>query len=129
MKTVSLSEVLNILKQAGIPATFYVIGSEVEKSPEIAKRIVAEGHELDNHSYSHPRFYLKSQKELEIKGEQEQTNFLVNYTVEHTTAGSIIILHPFCDEACKPTRNALPEIITKLKEQGYRFVTISELIE
>ncbi len=47
-------KLLDILRQKGVRATFYVIGSNVAKYPEIARRIVSEGHEIANHSYTHP---------------------------------------------------------------------------
>ncbi len=47
-------KLLDILRQKGVRATFFVIGSNVAKYPEIARRIVAEGHEIANHSYTHP---------------------------------------------------------------------------
>lgn len=47
-------QLLDILRQNGVRATFYVIGRNVEAHPEIARRIVAEGHEIANHSWSHP---------------------------------------------------------------------------
>lgn len=45
---------LDILRQRNIKATFYVIGKSVNLYPEIARRIVAEGHEIGNHTYNHP---------------------------------------------------------------------------
>lgn len=45
--------ILDILKQKGVRATFFVTGKQVHKYPEIAKRIVAEGHDIGNHTYSH----------------------------------------------------------------------------
>lgn len=45
---------LDILRQKGVRATFFVIGRNVEAYPEIARRIVSEGHEIANHSWSHP---------------------------------------------------------------------------
>lgn len=45
---------LDMLKERGIKATFYVIGKNVAQYPEIMQRMVAEGHEIGNHSYSHP---------------------------------------------------------------------------
>lgn len=45
---------LDILKARNIRATFYVIGWRVAKYPDIVKRIVDEGHELGNHTWSHP---------------------------------------------------------------------------
>ena len=47
-------QVLNVLKENGVPATFFVVGKNVERYPELVKRIVAEGHQLGNHTYSHP---------------------------------------------------------------------------
>lgn len=53
-------EVLDILKEQNVKATFYMIGQNIEKYPVQAKRIQTEGHDLGNHSYSHKRFLLKS---------------------------------------------------------------------
>lgn len=46
--------VLNILKRYQVPATFFVIGQSCEKYPEIMERVLTEGHEIENHTYSHP---------------------------------------------------------------------------
>ena len=56
-------ELLKILQANNIKATFFLIGREVEKYPEIARRIVAEGHEIGNHSYSHPIYLFSSATE------------------------------------------------------------------
>ena len=45
--------ILNILKSNGVKATFFCIGNRIEKHPELAKRIIEEGHIIGNHSYSH----------------------------------------------------------------------------
>ena len=45
---------LDILRAEGVRATFYVIGRNVETYPDIARRIVSEGHEIANHTWSHP---------------------------------------------------------------------------
>lgn len=45
--------VLSILKSNNIKATFFVIGTEVEKNPELLKQIYQEGHSIGNHSYNH----------------------------------------------------------------------------
>lgn len=47
------SQILDILKENNIKATFFVIGKNVELYPQITRRILAEGHVLGNHSYSH----------------------------------------------------------------------------
>jgi peptidoglycan/xylan/chitin deacetylase (PgdA/CDA1 family) len=46
---------LDILKQRNIKATFFMIGQNAERNPEIVKRILAEGHEIGNHSWTHPQ--------------------------------------------------------------------------
>jgi peptidoglycan/xylan/chitin deacetylase (PgdA/CDA1 family) len=45
---------LDILKERGIKATFFVVGRNVEEYPDIVRRMAAEGHEVANHSWSHP---------------------------------------------------------------------------
>ena len=45
--------ILDILKNYGIRATFYVCGNMVEAYPQVLKRIYSEGHAIGNHSYNH----------------------------------------------------------------------------
>ncbi len=45
---------LDMLKQRGLKATFFVVGQCAAEYPDIMKRIVAEGHEIASHSWSHP---------------------------------------------------------------------------
>lgn len=54
--------ILSILERFKAKATFFVVGSMVRANPGTARRIVAEGHEIANHSYSHPM--LPSRSEL-----------------------------------------------------------------
>ena len=48
-------KLLDMLKERNIKATFFVIGKCVAEYPDIAKRIVDEGHEIANHSWNHPQ--------------------------------------------------------------------------
>ena len=48
--------ILDLLRQAGVRATFFLCGHNVERFPDHARRIAAEGHEIGNHTYSHPYF-------------------------------------------------------------------------
>jgi peptidoglycan/xylan/chitin deacetylase (PgdA/CDA1 family) len=61
-------EILEILAQYGVSATFFLCGANVERLPEIARSIADAGHEIGNHSHSHPYLFLRSpsaiQKEL-----------------------------------------------------------------
>ncbi len=62
-------KILDVLRDANIKATFFLIGENVEKYPEIARKIADDGHEIGNHSFSHPIYLFcsanKVQKELE----------------------------------------------------------------
>jgi len=52
-------QILDILRERGVTATFFLCGRNVERHPEIARRIVAEGHTIGNHTYSHPFPYFR----------------------------------------------------------------------
>lgn len=46
---------LDMLKERGVRATFFVLGQRAAQHPELLRRIVEEGHELANHSWNHPQ--------------------------------------------------------------------------
>lgn len=46
--------ILDVLKEKGVPAAFFVTGHFVKDQPELLKRMAAEGHLIGNHSWSHP---------------------------------------------------------------------------
>ena len=50
--------VLDLLAAAGVHATFFLIGERAARAPAVVKRIAAEGHELANHSWSHPNLWF-----------------------------------------------------------------------
>lgn len=61
----STPQVLDVLKKHGVKASFFCIGRKSEQSPEIIKRIVAEGHLIGNHSYLHEsKFPLYGKKKM-----------------------------------------------------------------
>lgn len=61
--------VLDILGEHNVTASFFMIGRQVESFPGIAERALAEGHEIGNHSYSHPIYLYhhacRTRQELE----------------------------------------------------------------
>jgi peptidoglycan/xylan/chitin deacetylase (PgdA/CDA1 family) len=63
---------LDMLKQREIHATFFVVGRLATASPNIVQRMVAEGHEIANHSWSHPQ--LSSMAEDEVRDQLQQTH-------------------------------------------------------
>ena len=50
----NMEPMLDALKKHNVSATFFVVGHFLETSPEIVKRMVAEGHTIGNHTYHHP---------------------------------------------------------------------------
>lgn len=65
-------QVLEVLKECHVPATFFVVGQNVAKYPELVKRIAAEGHQLGNHTYHHIDL-LKADRRV-IAEEVDSTN-------------------------------------------------------
>lgn len=69
-------QVLDLLDQYKMKATFFCIGQQLMQYPEIAKRIIAEGHSIGNHSYTHKKdIAFSSPKEME--GEIQQTDDMI----------------------------------------------------
>jgi peptidoglycan-N-acetylglucosamine deacetylase len=67
--------ILELLRREQVRATFFVIGSAVARQPELARRIVGDGHELGNHSFSHRPLLLTSPRT--IRREVETTDSLI----------------------------------------------------
>lgn len=59
------AEYLKVLEDFQVPALFFLVGSRVEKHPEIVKKIVEKGFEIGSHSYGHGRLTLLKQNVLE----------------------------------------------------------------
>ncbi|PWV90955.1 peptidoglycan/xylan/chitin deacetylase (PgdA/CDA1 family) [Paenibacillus cellulosilyticus] len=57
-------QILSLFREVGGHATFYMIGSQVEANPDIARMVLAEGHELGNHTYTHPNLTERSTEEI-----------------------------------------------------------------
>ena len=60
-------KILDILKTYDVPAVFFVVGTRVQDSPEIVRRIVDEGHEIGVHTYSHPNIANISDLRLRLE--------------------------------------------------------------
>jgi len=57
-------KLMELFKKEGVKATFYVLGKNVKKSPGIAKKAFDAGHEIGNHSYTHPHLPKKTAEEV-----------------------------------------------------------------
>jgi peptidoglycan-N-acetylglucosamine deacetylase len=67
---------LDLLGEHGAHASFFLIGKQVERHPGLAERIVAEGHALGNHSFSHPSSFGKTSLQQQLQ-EIERTDQLL----------------------------------------------------
>lgn len=163
-------KVLVLLDQYDAKATFFMLGSNVEYYPDIVKSIMEAGHELGNHTWSHPD--LTALGSDSVMQEVQNTNKIIEkttgkkptvfrppygatneqvetavkmtpvlWTVDtmdwksrdpnailqivkgNVEEGAIILLHDIHDS----TVDALEPILKYLDEEGYNFVTISEL--
>ena len=56
-------QLLDILRRAGVRATFFLVGADVQRYPDLARRIAREGHTIGNHSWDHPVFAGLSRRE------------------------------------------------------------------
>ncbi|YBZ95451.1 polysaccharide deacetylase family protein [Bacillus sp. AK031] len=56
-------QLLDILQEANGKATFFMIGEQMEKCPDVVKEVSAQGHEIGNHTYKHPRLSALSRED------------------------------------------------------------------
>ncbi|MGA2091017.1 MAG: polysaccharide deacetylase family protein [Endomicrobiales bacterium] len=61
------SEILDELKEFNVKATFFVIGENLERHPDVIERIWKEGHEIGNHTYTHPNIGTISEKRATLE--------------------------------------------------------------
>lgn len=171
-------EILDILAEYGVHATFFAVGDNIKAHPEIIQREIDEGHEIGNHTYSH-KFLKKASRQTVIDELSKFDDMMLEmfeyksklfrppggiyndtlcdaakdmgYTVvlwsidtrdwAHTPAskickdicdgaesGDIILMHDYISGS-SPTPSVLRIIIPKLLDEGYEFVTVSELME
>ncbi|MGH9470064.1 MAG: polysaccharide deacetylase family protein [Terriglobia bacterium] len=64
--------ILDILKEYGVTATFFVNGKLVDRFPETLRRIAGENHAIGNHTYSHLFLYLKTRKRIAAEIDRTQ---------------------------------------------------------
>lgn len=165
--------VLKILKQADAKATFFVIGQNVVHFPKVMKDILADGHDIGNHSFSHkakpaaaqgvPEVHRTAQTIVFTTGSRPTlyrppygitTNSttraayskgyaVVNWTtdtndwkknspiskraLEFMRPGEIVLMHSTSGK--ERTVKALPNIIAGYKKKGFRFVTMTEMLD
>ena len=103
-------EVLDLLKKYNVKAIFFCIGKNIEMYPEIVKQIIAEGHLVGNHSYSHSPFF-DFYNAKKITEEIQQTDTLL----EKFTSKKINFFRP-------PYGVTTPSIRRALKITGHKVI-------
>ena len=74
-------KILDVLKKYKVHATFFLVGENVKNYPDLAERILKEGHEIGNHTYTHGRVsersFFEMRKEIELceSAIYEQTDY------------------------------------------------------
>jgi peptidoglycan-N-acetylglucosamine deacetylase len=104
--TIYTPQVLEIFQKVNGKATFFMIGEQMEKAPELVKEAAELGHEIGNHTYSHPKLSQISRDEAEK--EIDQTKGLIE---ELTGEKPVLFRPPYLDY-----NNETSQI---LKEKGY----------
>jgi peptidoglycan/xylan/chitin deacetylase (PgdA/CDA1 family) len=64
-------KVLDVLREEGVKAAFFVIGKNAEKHPKLLKQILDEGHVVGNHTYNHAYVFSKSAAEKQVTEGQD----------------------------------------------------------
>jgi peptidoglycan/xylan/chitin deacetylase (PgdA/CDA1 family) len=82
--------ILDVLAEHQLCGTFFLIGCHVERFPQTARRVVAGGHEIGNHSYSHPIYLFRSAGETRRQLERTQA------VIAATTGVSPRLARPPC---------------------------------
>lgn len=90
-RTAVVDELVGVLAKHHVRATFFVCGAEIREHPQAAAKLVAAGHELGNHSYSHARMVLKSP--AFVRSEYERTDALIRSAGQR---GPIHVRAPYC---------------------------------
>ncbi len=112
--------ILDILKQYGVKATFFVLGVKVEDNPRLLRRILEEGHEIGIHSYTHPDMYVASEERILLELNASQR------LIETITGRSTILFRP-------PYSDCMPHTAAELRPfkiaQDMGYLTVAYTID
>lgn len=74
------TQILDLLEKYNAKGTFFIVGEQAEKNPEIVLRMYEEGHELANHTFTHPNSTNVSKIRKEIKQTNDTIYSITGYT-------------------------------------------------
>ena len=114
-------QVLDILKQKHVPATFFVVGVNVEEHPDLIQREYREGHTIGNHTYTHPNIATSSAEATDRQLSMTQR------LIEHATGRATTLFRPPYNADSEPQTPM--EITPILRAQNQNYVTVGERID
>ena len=110
-------QILDILKKKGVQATFFMLGINMEKHPDLVQRVLREGHLIGVHTYTHPNIALVSVERARLEFNATQR------LLESITGQSTVLFRPPYNADTNPHD---PEELVPIKlaqQMGYMAVT------
>ncbi|MDX2156365.1 MAG: glycosyltransferase [Hyphomicrobiaceae bacterium] len=105
--------ILDILAEKGVKATFYIVGTNAARHPEIVRRIYAEGHDIGNHSYSHPDMMKLGRQEI-----ARDLNSVQRLLESEVGINTVLFRAPYAMAMYREFVIA-PQLISTVSELGY----------
>ncbi|MCL6573358.1 MAG: glycosyltransferase [Bacillus sp. (in: Bacteria)] len=106
-------DILKILKQYQIPAAFFIIGNKAMLQQDIVKQMYRDGHEIGNHTFSHPDINQLSDEQLKL--ELNSTQRIIQGITGHT---SLLYRSPYGDEEAKYLQSSFQRM-RDISQMGY----------
>jgi len=115
------SQILDELKELHVPATFFLIGENAERYPSLVRRIWREGHEIGNHSFTHPNIGTinEAQARLELNATQRVFQSILNR--------STLLFRPPYNADAEPT--AAMEVMPVMIASELNYITVLEYLD
>ena len=114
-------EILDVLKDLDVKADFFLIGENVERYPEVTRRILREGHEIGSHTFTHPNMGAVSYRRMML--EFNTTQRALEAVLGHST---ILFRFPYNADQ-EPNTNEETDPVLVASRLGY--ITVGELID
>ncbi len=99
-------KILDILKEKHAPATFFVVGLEADRHSGLLKRMVAEGHEIGNHTFSHPNIALIPEQQFRF-----ELNATERLFESRLGRGSVLFRPPYAEDVEPSTPEEVQPIL------------------
>ena len=113
--------ILDILKKEKAPAAFFLIGQNVEQNRDLIKRIFDEGHEIGNHTFSHPKLDDLSAWRAELELVRTRRS------IEGLTGRSTVLFRPPYNQFQEP--ETYSELKSMILARKHNYLTVNESID